>query len=348
MVPARIPGSVASIRRRTGVLGAATVLAAASVMSISPASSAQSTLTVGVGVGDGTVAGQAFLPGDVTVLVGDSVTFSITSDQPHTITFGEGPADAAPPFWPVSGFTAPAPDTPPPFDLGIATYSGTEFLNTGILPVKTSTATVEFTAAGTFPYLCVIHPGMAGQVNVVESGTATTQADADAAAQETSELLLGQVDQMRADRLAATSSTENADGTTTWNVFGDAASEAGPMPGGGTGFMELVEFTPPEIVIGAGDTVHWEVIEVHTVTFVPEGVDPATVFPTEEAVFAPIGGPTYDGTEAASSGILGFPLDPSAPPPLEFSLTFPTAGTYPFFCALHVELGQKGTVVVSG
>jgi plastocyanin len=347
MTHASIKGAATSRRRRAGVLGASILVAAVAVGAIAPASSAQSTLTVGVGVGDGTVAGQAFLPGDVTVLVGDSVAFTITSDQAHTITFGEGPADAAPPFWPVTGFTAPAPDSPPPFDLGTATYSGTEFLNTGIVPVNTK-ATVEFTAAGTFPYLCVIHPGMAGQVNVVESGTATTQAEADAAAQETSELLLGQVDQMRADRLAAVSSTENADGTTTWNVFADAATEPGPMPGGGTGFMELLEFTPPEVEIGAGDTVHWEVIEAHTVTFIPEGVDPATVFPTEEALFAPIGGPTYDGTEAASSGILGFALDPSAPPPMEFSLTFPTAGTYPFFCALHVDLGQTGTVVVSG
>jgi plastocyanin len=341
--------SGASVRRRFGVLGAATVLATVALGTLAPATSAQSTLTVGVGVGDGTVAGQAFLPGDVTVLVGDSVTFSITSDEPHTITFGEGPADAPPPFWPVAGFTAPPADAPPPYDLGVATYTGTEFLNTGVLPGKTSSATVEFSTAGTFPFFCAIHPGMAGQVTVVESGTATTQAEADAAGQETSDLLLGQVDAMRADRLAATSSTDNADGTTTWNVFTDGGTtEAGPLPGGGTGFLELLEFTPPTIEIGAGDTIHWEASAPHSVTFIPDGVDPATVFPTEEASFGPLGGATYDGTAPTSSGVLVFPIDPSTPPPTEYVLTFPTAGTYPFFCILHSSLGQLGTVVVSG
>jgi plastocyanin len=337
------------MRRRTGVLGAAIVLAAGAVVTVGPAASAQSPLTVGVGAGEGTVAGQAFLPGDVTVLVGDSVTFSITSDEAHTITFGTGPADAPPPFWPVTGFTAPAAGAPPPYDLGVATYSGTEFLNTGVLPGKTSSATVEFTTAGTFPFFCAIHPGMAGQVNVVESGVATTQAEADAAGKATSDLLLGQVDGMRADRLAATSSADNADGTTTWSVFADGGtSEAVPMPGGGFGFLELLEFTPPKIEIGAGDTIHWAASAPHTVTFIPDGVDPATVFPSEQASLGPIGGPTYDGTAPASSGLLVFPIDPATPPPTEFTLTFPTAGTYPFFCLLHQSLGQVGTVVVSG
>jgi plastocyanin len=49
---------------------------------------AQEPLTVTAGVGDGTVAGQAFGPGDFSVSVGDSVTFTIGSDEPHTVTFG--------------------------------------------------------------------------------------------------------------------------------------------------------------------------------------------------------------------------------------------------------------------
>ena len=45
----------------------------------------------------------------------------------------------------------------------------------------------QFTAAGSLPYLCSIHPGMAGTVNVVASGTTTTQAEADAKATLTRE-----------------------------------------------------------------------------------------------------------------------------------------------------------------
>lgn len=78
----------------------------------------------------------------------------------HTITFGEGPP-GPPANWPVSGWGAPA--GPPPWDLGSVDYDGTGFLNTGII-LKRSTATVHFTAAGDFPFLCAIHPGMAGSV----------------------------------------------------------------------------------------------------------------------------------------------------------------------------------------
>ncbi|MFN8623474.1 MAG: plastocyanin/azurin family copper-binding protein [Chloroflexota bacterium] len=341
------------MRRRTVAIGAAALLSAVALGVVAPVTGAQSPnagapLVVGVGAGEKTVAGQAFLPGDVTVLTGSSVTFTITSDEPHTITFGDGPKDAAPPFWPVTGFTAPAANTPPPYDLGTATYSGTEFLNTGILPGKTSKATVQFTKAGTFPFFCAIHPGMAGQVTVVDSGTATTQAEADAAGAQTRDLLLGQVDQMRKDRLAATTSTANADGTTTYNVFTDGGTgTAAPMPGGGTGFLELLEYTPPKIDIKAGDSISWSASAPHTVTFVPDGTDPGTVFASEQAAFAPLGGTSYDGTAAVSSGVFLFPVDPSTPPVTTYTLTFPKAGTYGFFCLLHSDLGQVGQVVVS-
>ena len=50
------------------------------------------------------------------------------------------------------------------------------------------------------PYICVIHPGMAGTVNVVASGTTTTQAEADAKAALTRDALLGAVDGLEAPR----------------------------------------------------------------------------------------------------------------------------------------------------
>ncbi len=201
---------------------------------------------------------------------------------------------------------------------------------------------MTFSTAGTFPFLCAIHPGMAGTVNVAESGDVTTQEAADAAAAETSQFLLDQVDPLRADRLAATSETANDDGTTTWDLFVDAATDVGPLPGGGTGLLELLEFTPPTAEIGVGDTIHWTASRTHTVTFVPDGVDPATVFPDLPAYIPPMGEGTYDGTTAVNSGFLNFgPGTPS-----EYSLTFTAEGVYPFFCAIHASLGQVGTVAV--
>jgi len=335
----------ASATRRWAAVGIAAGLALSTVATMAPAVSAQDAapLQVGVGAGEGTVAGNAYLPGAFTVNVGDTVAFVIGSDEPHTISLGQGPADVPPPFWPVSGWTAPAADAPPPYDLGAVEFDGTGFLNTGIIPGKGTSASVTFTAAGTFPFFCAIHAGMAGEVTVQESGTATTQEEADAAATASRDAILSQVDAVRAARLAEVTTTDNADGTKTLNVFTDAGTAPGPLPGGGTGYLELLEFTPDGLEVAPGDTVNWTVLNIHSITFVPEGTDPGTLFTSEEAAFAPIPGTSYDGTTPVSSGVLG--IDPTAP--RTYSLTFPTAGTFGFFCILHSDLGHVGSVTVA-
>ncbi len=60
----------------------------------------------------------------------------------------------------------------------------------------------------------------------------------------TAEALLSQVESVRAARLADVTTIKNADGTTTWNIFADASTVAGPLPGGGTGYLELYEMLP--------------------------------------------------------------------------------------------------------
>jgi plastocyanin len=333
-----------SARRRRSM--AIAVSAAVSLVALTGSgASAQSTVTVVTGVGQGTVSGNAFMPGDITVVAGDSVTFSIGSDEGHTITFGTGPADAPPPFWPVSGFEALPEGEAPPLDMGTASIDDSPFINTGIVGKGTS-ATIEFATAGTYPFYCAIHPGMSGQVTVVDEGATTTQAEADAAVEATSADLLAQVEPIHQARLDSVTTVDNADGTQTWNVFADASTTVVPMAGGGSGYLELLQFTPDAIRIEPGDTISWTAAQIHTVTFLPEGVDPATLFTSEEVALSPMGGSTYDGTEPASSGVLNFPLGPDMPAVTEYALTFPEPGVYPFFCVLHAELGQIGVVAV--
>ena len=234
-------GPLRGTRRDIAPLAAASILVLTTLGATASVASAKgANLVVHAGVGEGTVAGQSYLPGAFTVGVGDTVTFTIGSDEPHMITFGTGPADVAPDAWPISGFDAERTpfDAPDPVDLGTASYDGTGFLNTAVLGPKGSTATIEFTAAGTFPFYCSIHPGMAGEVTVVESGDVTTQEAADAAAAETSEALLSQVDPLREARSTAVSVTDNADGTQTHDVFADASTDVGPQPGGGAGLLD--------------------------------------------------------------------------------------------------------------
>ena len=83
----------------------------------------------------------AFDPAAVEIPVGATVTWTNTGAAPHTATASDGTFD--------SGELAPG-----------ATFSHT------------------FTAAGTFPYVCQIHPQMTGTITVVEAA-AVAQGDED-------------------------------------------------------------------------------------------------------------------------------------------------------------------------
>jgi plastocyanin len=328
-----------TVARLRAVLAAGLILGLLLSVSFAGTVQAATTLNVGVGVGSGTVSGNAYLPGDLTILVGDSLKWTIESDEPHSITFGNGPAGVAPDEWPVTGLTGTVP--PPP---GVAnltgTYGGTGFLNTGLL-WPDSTATVTFTAAGTLSYICVIHPGMAGTVNVVASGTTTTQAEADTKAGQTRDALNGAVAGLQAAAEAAVTETERLDGTSLWSIFTSSVGPVGPQPGGGTGFLELLRFIPSSLQIEEGDTVKWTATPVHTVTFLAAGTDPSSVNPFTTP---PAGGSTYDGTSLYHSGLLGIPAPGS---PNTYELTFPDAGTFNYICALHIFLGQTGVIEVA-
>jgi plastocyanin len=318
---------------------AATGLAIAAAVAISSGASAADPLRIQVGSGDGQISANAYLPGKVTVEAGSSVTFTVGADEPHTVSFGAGPADIAPDAWPVTGWAPQDVAPPAPVQLGDTNYDGSGFINTAII-YRGSTATVTFPTVGSYIFACAIHPGMSGEIDVVAAGAggATTQADADAAGKASADSLLSQVEAVRAARLADVDSVKNSDGTTTWNIFADAGTVAGDLPGGGTGYLELFEMLPPGLEIGVGDTVHWAASGVHTVSFPATGQDPATIDP-----FAPaVGSDVYDGTSLYSSGLLN--AGPGAP--TSYSLTFPKAGAFPYVCALHYFLGQHGVIAV--
>jgi plastocyanin len=300
---------------------------------------AATTLNVGVGVGSGTIAGNVYTPGDVTILVGDSLKFTIESDEPHSVTFGSGPAGVPPPEWPAAGFTGTNP--PPP---GLAaltgTYAGTGFLNTALMFGKGSNATVTFTAAGAFAFLCQIHPGMSGTVNVVASGTTTTQAEADAKATLTENAILGAEAALEAAQTAQVTETERSDGTSLWNIFTNSGQAPAPQPGGGTGFLELMRFVPPSLDIQEGDTVKWTALSVHSVTFPAAGQDPSTIDPFTTP---PTTNDTYDGSSFYNSALML--AGPGAA--TSYELTFPDAGSFNYICALHIFLGQTGVINVA-
>ena len=106
----------------------------------------------------------------------------------------------------------------------------------------------------------------------------------------------------------------------------------------------------------AGATVEWtndDPSMPHTITF---GTEPAAPFPPSSNV-----SPDPDGalhatinstSDSVHSGfIVSAPQDQTALPqtPLgstRFRVTFTNPGVYPYICALHDDLGMKGTIIV--
>ncbi len=287
------------------------------------------------GYGTGTVAGNVFAPGEFTIPIGSTVTWSIGSDEVHTVTFGDVPAQTDPTE--ASGFTGGPPD------LGTVDYDGTGYLNTGIF-FKGVTASVHFTAAGSFPFSCEIHPGMQGTVNVVDSGDTDTQDDLDDKADSTNTAIEAQVDPLTASATAEVTTETRTDGTKLWKVFTNAANDPTAQPGGGTGYLELLRFIPPDVQIKQGDSVQWRATSPHTVTFLAPGQTPDDLIGQYGDPFAvPAIKPSeeYDPTQLFTSQML------AAGPVTTFELTFNKTGTFPFLCLLHGDLGQTGTVTVS-
>src|SRR5438552_540629 len=118
---------------------------------------------------DGAVQGEAYYPHVITVDVGDIVVWTLSSGEPHTVTFfGTGPVPAD--CLEASDFS-PCPVPPP------SPYDGTSFAGSGLmlppgfnwdnnfpLPHGNDTFSLTFGNPGAFVYLSVVQAGMQGLV----------------------------------------------------------------------------------------------------------------------------------------------------------------------------------------
>jgi plastocyanin len=115
------------------------------------------------------VTALGFLPGNLTVNRGDTVIFLNSDPQEiHTLTFLSG--GEPPPFVDVR----PQPNGPPlvVFPAIVVTpsggnvYTGTGYLNSGIIFPPEGFPVTFNAPPGTYQYLCLIHPGMNGSITV--------------------------------------------------------------------------------------------------------------------------------------------------------------------------------------
>jgi plastocyanin len=285
---------------------------------------------------------QGFAPNPLVIHVGDTVTWRWSPNPaPHTVTFNSGkpaPADIVP--GPGPGELMLGPGAFPIGPTGPAvSYDGSEQVSSGIPTDPNATYSLTFTRTGTFGYVCVLHPGMRGDVEVREAGAPLpeTPAQATARGRATAAALLD-----RAQTGAAAVRSASADGVHS------------AMAGLGDGFgASALRFLPGELTVRRGDAVVWvmpDPFEVHTVSFAsgqtpPDFVEPRPpaqpggppqlVIPT--TVAGPVGGAAYTGQGLVSSGILGnggaFFLRFDAP-----------AGTYEYLCLIHPTMRGRVTI----
>jgi plastocyanin len=325
-----------SMRRRVAArIGAGVAVAAIASAALVPAVIAADPVDWQAGVGvssrDQAVQANAFLPGSLTVDVGDSITWHLDSGEFHTVTFLSGAA--APPFVTI-GPNGPDLNPAAIVPSGGPTYDGSGIANSGLL-VKGQQWTLGFTKAGTYPFLCLIHAGMTGTVTVHDAGTPypRTQAAYDTQAKVAGNVLLAAGRTLSARTLAAARASGQ----------GQAAVGTGAATDGGS--LAIMRFLPGRLVVHAGDSVTWtnrDPETPHTITF---GQEPAG---GPFGAFAPSGAAVpghatlTSPDEAANSGFVGAGL----PFGTSFTATFVNPGTYHFICALHDDLGMTGTVVV--
>jgi plastocyanin len=307
----------------------------AAMLAITPAFAADWHASVGAQSTDKSRQALAFLPNELWIHAGDSITWNFNADDIHTITFLK--ARQVRPAFPVGC---------PGFTVGSGIFDGSTCLST---PPFTSgqTFSVQFPRSGNYKLVCLVHEDMTATVHVLPTSVALpyTQAYYDRQAAQQTQYLLS------ADGLL--------EGHQHFSGPHQVAVGVGQVvaTGGGHDTISVMRFLQPELVIHAGTLVEWtnyDSITPHTITF---GTEPAgdPSIPSANVTVGIDGALKATISSTSDSVHSGFII--SAPQerlglaqaPLghtRFRIRFTKPGVYPYICALHDNLGMKGRIVV--
>jgi plastocyanin len=287
----------------------------------------------------------AFLPNELWVHVGDSITWAFAADEEHTVTFLKQntiPQQIRPPRPGVPGGGCPGttPDG--------SSFDGSTCVTSGEL-VDGQTYTVNFPTAGNFKLVCLLHIAMTGAVHVLDLSETLPHDRAfyDRQANEELANLLSDASRLERRGIAMARRTSRQEVSAGIGDFVET--------GAGRHLLSVMRFLPETIVVHVGDTVEWtlESPTSHTVTFGTEPADlrlpsAGVTVDSDGARHAVIASPTED----VNSGLLG-PKGQDrgglAQLPLEvtrFRVTFTQPGIFNYFCAQHDELDMVGKVIV--
>jgi plastocyanin len=274
--------------------------------------------------------GNAFYPARIAAHAGDKVAFTLTS--PHTVTFNRPDNAPLPALFPPSSGTA-------------LTAKG-QFVNSGFNPATFVPGTVfaltlgNALPPGRYQFICALHLGMRGAIDVVPAAAELPKTNADYAAEASRQI---------ARDLAAVNHVADK--------IGDKAARDSltVFVGAGTKRVTNLRFFPSSITVKVGQSVTFlkthDPTEPHTVTF---GMTPTTP-PFNE--FAPSGGPpfVFTGSNLISTGAMltekqyDFYIAGALGVPAAVDRTtvkFTAPGKYTYVCLIHDDVGMKATVNV--
>jgi len=305
--------------------------------------------TVGAQSNDKGRQALAFLPNEIWIHAGDSITWRWDADDIHTVTFLK------------DGATRPNFGVPP-LSSSPATFDGSTSVNTPPL-VKPATFTVIFPSAGNFKQVCLVHERMTGAVHVLDPSQPLPH-DQDfydqQAADQRRDLLSdrdGHLEEACRQHGDQGEHHHSIDAHLVTVGVGEITATAG-----GSQTLSVVRFIDDTITIHAQQTVEWDnhdPVTPHTITFGIEPANPVLPFATFPATI----GMDTDGTlhakiftnaDSVNSGLIVAPpqerlssvQDPLGFTQTRFRVTFMNAGVFPYICALHDNLGMKGKVIV--
>ncbi|PYY09685.1 MAG: hypothetical protein DMG69_09270 [Acidobacteria bacterium] len=301
-------------------------------------------LQVGAQNGDKAHQALAFLPNEIWIHSGDSITWTFQTNEVHTVTFLQ-PGQVRP-----SRF-AGCPSAPSGVTPDFSVFDGTACVNSGVVSnnsmlASPPTYTVIFPVTGSFKLVCLAHPNMTATIHVLALSTPLPHDQA---------FYDKQANRQRADLLSdVMTSAHNHPGSN------DVTAGVGHIMGngGGTQTISVMRFMDATKVIHVGETVEWtsaEAVTNHTITFGPEP-DPLNQIPPSANVTMDADGARHafitSPSDVVHSGFITQPPQdriglPQAPLSVtRFRVTFTQPGVYQYKCVLHDELGMVGEIIV--
>jgi len=276
----------------------------------------------------------AFLPNEIWIQQGDSITWTFNVDEIHTVTFLKAGQVRLP-------FSVGCPG----FSSNPATFDGSTCVTTPPM-AGGQTFTVAFPTPGNYKLVCLVHENMTATVHVLSPSEPLPHDQ-------------GFYDAEAADRqrdLLSSAGHAMDHGDTHDAHLVTAGTGTVSATAGGSDTLSVLRFLHDTITIRAGETIEWtnlDPITPHTITF---GAEPQNPIPPSGNVTSDPDGALHatlnaPGDSAHSGFIIAAPQEriglPQAPlGPTRFRVTFTHPGEYPYICALHDDLGMKGTVVV--